>query len=110
MRISDWSSDVCSSDLLVDQQLALLFVQVGDLGEVLGGGGQDQPGVLGVVHQLHEAKLHATDRQRVAAQLVVQCEHLIKLAFPVPIGYRIAQINQTLRACPCLLHRCPLCA
>src|SRR3546814_8124428 len=69
VRLEHMQQDTFGLGDLVDQQLALLFVQVGDLGEVLGGGDQDQPGVLGVVHQLHEAKLHATDRQRVAAQL-----------------------------------------
>src|SRR3546814_21179146 len=37
MRISDWSSDVCSSDLKVLQLLADLVVQVGRALEVLAG-------------------------------------------------------------------------
>src|SRR3546814_2638710 len=38
MRISDWSSDVCSSDLLLHPQAAL-HVRVGAHGHVAGNGG-----------------------------------------------------------------------
>src|SRR3546814_14851613 len=37
MRISDWSSDVCSSDLLLADALHLVAVAVGELRPALGG-------------------------------------------------------------------------
>ena len=66
---------------LVDQLLAVLFAQLDDLGDVLDGRNQDEPGILAVVHQLDQAKLHATDGESVAAQLVVQGEHRLRFAF-----------------------------
>src|SRR3546814_11989045 len=57
MRISDWSSDVCSSDLLVSQALALagqeespLYVAAGN--DALGGGGSAYDDNLGSILDL----------------------------------------------------------
>src|SRR3546814_8422403 len=75
MRISDWSSDVCSSDLVVLRHVADVAAQVGgvDLADV---GAVEQDGAL---ERLVEAHQHARDGALARADAAQHADPLARL-------------------------------
>src|SRR3546814_6161777 len=76
MRISDWSSDVCSSDLLAEQRQAgsEAVVQHAKLGVEHGLAGQDMADMTTVLQQIRAAfGTHRSEERRVGTECVSTC-------------------------------------
>src|SRR3546814_6982240 len=74
MRISDWSSDVCSSDLMVDLVIPILAPRL-DLRTVLTELRVSMPGVqlLPILHKKHLSDGFRSEERRVGQECVSTC-------------------------------------
>src|SRR3546814_2600661 len=71
MRISDWSSDVCSSDLIV--VLAEIFMNLATVGAVPGVVGPDNVEAAGPCAGVRAGIIHRSEERRVGKECVSTC-------------------------------------